>query len=353
MIRTLLLFSLLFQGVSPEAIEHAKAGLAAKQQANLAQAIIEFRKVTELAPDLDSGYANLGAALLENHQYSDAIAPLKKAMSLNANLPGGNQMLGYALLSAGYNHEALPYLEKTGDPGALGIVQVKLGRFPEAIVNLNAALEKHPRDPNLLYYLGRASGLLSKQTFDVLESSFANSAQAHESIAENYVALRKLPEAEREFQAAVKMRADLPGLHLAMGEMYLVMENLEKAEFEFRTETRLQPGDAEAAFHLGDVQLQQGKAKEARAELERADGLRPDMPQTLYSLGKAESMTGDSAGAEKHWKRVLELESKSDLAAQAHFGLASLYRKQGKQKEAAGEMSEYESLKQHQPPHVQ
>ena len=258
-------------------------------------------------------------------------------------------MLGYALLFAGYTQEALPHIERTGDLGILGIAQVKLGRFPEAIQNLNSALEKHPNDPNLLYYLGRASGLLSKRAYDVLESAYPDSEQAHQSLAENYVALRQLPDAEREYQAAVHSRPDVPGLHLAIGEMYLVLPNLEKAESEFRAETKLQPGDAESAFHLGDALLKEGKVKEAVQELTRADGLRPDMPETLYALGKAQSLFGDGNGAEKNWKRVTELDKNSDLAAQAHFALASLYRKQGKQKEAAREMSDYESLK-HGPP---
>jgi len=344
-----LAIGLLFQTVSPEAVEHAKAGLAAKQSGDIKEAIVEFRKVTELAPDLAAGYVNLGAAMIENHQYSDAIAPLKKALNINPSLTGAEQMLGYALLSSGYTKEALPHLEKAGDPGALGIAQLKLGQFPEAIKNLNAALEKHPNNPGLLYYLGRASGLLSKQAFDALESSFPNSAEAHQSLAENYVALRRLPEAEREYQAAVKARPDLPGLHLAMGEMYLAMPDLAKAESEFRAETDLEPGDAESSYRLGDVLLKEGKVKEAKAELTRADNLRPNMPETLYSLAKARSLTGDAPGAEKNWKRVIELEAHSDLAAQSHFSLAALYRKQGKQTEAAHEMSEYESLK-HGPP---
>jgi len=48
------------------------------------------------------------------------------------------------------------------------------------------------------------------------------------------------------------------------------------------------------------------------------------MPETLYALGKAQSLTGEMAASEKNWKRVVELEKTSDLAAQAHFGLAAL-----------------------------
>ena len=68
------------------------------------------------------------------------------------------------------------------------------------------------------------------------------------------------------------------------------------------------------------------------------------MPETLYSLGKAAALDGDAAAAEKAWKRLLELEKEGPLAAQAHFGLAGLYRKQGKPEQAAHEMEAYNKL---------
>ena len=58
------------------------------------------------------------------------------------------------------------------------------------------------------------------------------------------------------------------------------------------------------------------------------------MPETLYSLGKAASLNGDSALAEKAWTKLIAIEKQSPLAAQAHFGLAGLYRKQDKNEQA-------------------
>ena len=54
--------------------------------------------------------------------------------------------------------------------------------------------------------------------------------------------------------------------------------------------------------------------------------LATDMPETLYSLGKAASLDGDKAAAEKAWLGVVALEKQGPIAAQAHFGLANLYR---------------------------
>jgi Flp pilus assembly protein TadD len=123
-----------------------------------------------------------------------------------------------------------------------------------------------------------------------------------------------------------------------------------KAEEEFRTQAKLQPGNAEAAYRLGTALLEQGKAHEARSELARADKLLPDMPETLYSLGKAASLEGDTAAAEKEWTRLLSVEKETSLAAQAHFGLAGLYRKQGKTAAAQHEMQEFQRLQNSSPP---
>ena len=112
----------------------------------------------------------------------------------------------------------------------------------------------------------------------------------------------------------------------------------------------MQPGNAEAAYRLGEALLEQGKAHEARAELLRSDRLMQDMPETLYAFGKAASLDGDGAAAEKAWNKLLSIESQSPLAAQAHFGLAGLYRKQGKTAEAKHEMQEFEKLQSNATP---
>ena len=84
---------------------------------------------------------------------------------------------------------------------------------------------------------------------------------------------------------------------------------------------------------------------QARKELERAQTLRPGMPETLYLLGKAASQAGDLTAAETAWKNLLKQEGKGSLAAQAHFGLATLYRKQGRTAQAEAEMAEFRKAK--------
>jgi len=344
MIRLFLFAWLAGQTGTPDAVQHLHAGLEARKQHQIDVEIAEFRKATEIDPSLTDAFVNLGTAYMEKHDYGGAIAPLKRALELSSDLPVAHQLLGYALLAQGYAAEAIPHLEKVGAKEALGIAQIETGQLAEAVNNFGAALAERPEDPDLLYYLGHSSGLLSKNAIDTLLATHADSARAHQALAENYFVLRQMPQAETEYKEALHLRPELPGLHLELGQVYANSAQWTKAEVEFRAETKLQPGNAEAAYRLGGALLQQGKAHDALAELKRSSELKPDMPETLYSLGKAASLDGEPATAEKAWLRVIELEKNTSLAAQTHFGLATLYRKQGKAAQAQHEMQEFQKL---------
>jgi tetratricopeptide (TPR) repeat protein len=350
MIHSVLALWLAVQGASPEAAQHLQAGIDADKQQHFEVAISEFRKVTELDPKLVAGFVNLGEVYMETHDYASAIAPLRHALQLDPDLPAAHQLLGYALLAQGYAAEAIPHLERVKEQAALGIAQLETGQLPEAVANLRAALKVRPNDPDLLYYLGRASGLLSKQTIDTLLATYPDSARGHQAMGENYFVLRRMPEAEKEYVQALHQRPDTPGIHLELGLVYAGASQWTQAEKEFRAETKLQPGNAEAAFRLGDALLRQGNAHAARAELERSNRLQPGMPETLYSLGKAASLDNDPASAQKAWSDLLSIEKEGPLAAQAHFGLAALYRKQGDAAQAEREMKEFQRLQEARSP---
>ena len=341
---TALFLWLALQGVSPEGAQHMQAGMEAHKQGRSDAAISEFRKATETDPELVEAFLNLGEELMQIHDYGTAVAPLKRALELRPDLEEAHLRLGYALLSQGYAAEAIPHLERVHALEALGIAEIETGQYQEAVANLSAALVIRPNDPDLLYYLGRAGGLLSKRAIDTLQSAYPDSARAHQALGENYFVLRQMPQAEQEYREALRQRPDIPGLQLELGLVYAGAAQWDKAEEAFRAEAKRQPGSAEAAYRLGEALLQQGKAHEARVELERADHLQPDMPETLYSLGKAASLDADFALAEKSWIRVIALEKQTSLAAQAHFGLAALYRRQGKTALAQRELQEFKRL---------
>jgi tetratricopeptide (TPR) repeat protein len=347
-----LLALLALQAVSPEVVQHVEAGLRAKKEGRLDVAIAEFQKVTQLEPRFAPAFVNLGAVQIENHDYASAVSALKKALELNPELVGAHELLGYALLAQGYAMEAIPHLQRAQVPGALGIALLQAGRLPEAITQLQAAVAKQPNDLDLLFYLGQACALLSRQAFDTILLTAPDSPRAHQILGENYMAMKRYDDAEREWRAVLQARPDLPGIHQLLGEIYLTLSRYGDAEREFRAETALVPGSAAAAWRLGSALLNQGRVVDARIELERADKLKPGMPETLYDLGKAAELAGDHAAAEHAWLAVIRADGDGSLAAQAHLQLSILYRKQGKAKEADDHLRAFRSLqRRHLPAH--
>jgi tetratricopeptide (TPR) repeat protein len=335
------------QLVAAQAADSAKvllqSGIDAENRNDLDHALIEFRKAAELDPSSPEVLLRLGDAYVKKHDAAEAIAPLKRAAELSPDSVPIQQLLGYALLAQGYAAEAVPHLEIAHDPGALGIALLENDEPAKAIVNLQSALENDPGNPDLLFYVSRAATAAASQSTDKLLAAFPNSARAHQTRGQGYYQMKMIPEAVKEYEQAIAIRPDLPGLHLELGVIYAGRAQWPKAEEQFRAETTLHPGSAEAAFRLGDALLQEGKMKEAADELRRSDSLRPNMPETLYAMGRALAAT-DASAAEQALTSVLKIEQNTSLAAQADLLLASIHRKQGKSALASREMEDYRRI---------
>jgi protein O-GlcNAc transferase len=335
------------QAVAPQAADQAKtllhSGIDAENHNDLDRALAEFRKAAELDPSSSDVLLRLGDAYMKKHDAAEAIAPLKRAAGLSPDSVPVQQLLGYALLAQGYAAEAIPHLEMARDPGALGIAQLENDEPAKAMANLQSALADDPDNPDLLFYLGRAATAAGSQATDKLLAAFPRSARAHQTRGQGYYQRKMIPEAVKEYEQAIAMGPDLPGVHLELGEIYAGRTEWSRAEEQFRAETTLQPGNAEAAFRLGEALLQEGKMKEAADELRRSDSLRPNMPETLYAIGRALA-AADASAAEQALTSVLKIEQNTPLAAEADLLLASIHRKQGKSALASREMEDYRRI---------
>jgi tetratricopeptide (TPR) repeat protein len=329
--------------VPSDALPLLQSGIDAENRGALDQAVTAFGKAAELAPNSAIVFLRLGDAYMKKHDYAAAIPPLKHAAELSPDASAIHQLLGYALLAEGYASDAIPHLKIINDPGALGIAQLQAGQAAGAVANLQAALAKSPDDPDLLFYLSRAATALAGQSLDRLRSVDPNSARGHQALGQTDYEMKMLPEAAKEYEQAIAMRPDLPGLRLELGQVFAAGSEWSKAEEQFRGEAQLQPGNAEAAYRLGNALMQQGKMKEATEELRQSESLRPDMPETLYALGRA-AASSDPDVAAHALERVIELEKETPLAGQAYLVLAQIHRRQGKMEQAARDTQNYRKI---------
>ena len=300
--------------------------------------------LAQLQLDPAVSHIKLAASFIQQHDYASAIPELHRVLELQPDHLEAHGMLGQALLAQGYSAEAIPHLERARRLDLLGIALTEEHQTQQAIEKLLAALQTKPDDPDLLFYLGKASSQLLQRSFDRLMRSDPGSARAHQLMAETSAAQRQIEAAEREYRKALEINPGLRGIHLALGKLKLNAGSLDEAEKEFRAETILSPGDGEAAWRLGSVLLQKGRAREALTELERSDKLRPQMIETLFDLGKAYSLENKTAEAEKAWLSVIALDDTGELAASSHFQLSQLYRSQHNTPEADRHMKRFQQL---------
>ncbi|MFN0181419.1 MAG: tetratricopeptide repeat protein [Gemmatimonadales bacterium] len=127
------------------------------------------------------------------------------------------------------------------------------GRFDEAAVTYQAALEAEPENPTLLFRLGRAMGRLGQRDLEL--------ALVGQAIA-------RAPE--------------VPEFHVALGDSLAICGHAQDAREAFEEALRLSGGNDEARARLADLALDDGDVATARALLEP----KPDTPTADRPLGR-------------------------------------------------------------------
>jgi len=129
---------------------------------------------------------------------------------------------------------------------ALGVAQIETERYEAAVANLSSALVKRPGNPDLLYYLGRASGLLPSEA-STLSSAHIPIPPGHARQWERTILCsdRCHKPKRNSPKPCISVRKYL-GCTWNWGWSYAGAARWDKAEEEFRVETKMQPGNAEA-----------------------------------------------------------------------------------------------------------
>lgn len=164
-------------------------------------------------------------------------------------------------------------------------------------------------------------------------------------LGKGYDALRqeRYLEAAAEFRAALKldpklvMRARFP-----LGVALFQMKEPVDARREFEAVRREAGDHPNVTYYLGRLDLQEQNYAGAVKNFGRAME-KPPFPDTAYYLGFACFKLGDLAAAEKWLKAAVELNPK-DSAAQYQLGL--LYRKEGREDEAAKALAATSEIRQ-------
>jgi Flp pilus assembly protein TadD len=262
----------------------------------------------------------LGSLLGRAGHYKQAMAHLDRAQSLNPDQVGTRLVRAQLEMARGNPERAFAELQEAHDREPRNpLVLLALARYHESLGDDARAM---------VYYEQALAGPPPDQRLAFLQDL---SWEAHEKLADCYVRLGRLDDAEAEYRRALKTghrapmaRASLALLLARRGRQAEADRLLEEAEAEFREAIARVPGDPRGYVGLGGLLLQRGQLEQARQLLEKALELAPDDFLAHTGLGEIFSRLGQNDRARSHWEKARALAARPDLVADLDKKLSGL-----------------------------
>jgi tetratricopeptide (TPR) repeat protein len=240
---------------TPSASQHLERGNDYADQGRFDEAIAEYERAIELAPDDAGLYRNMGSSLGNQERWQKAAAAYEKAIDLNPDFGEAYGDLVAAYISLGRVSDAVDAGERAielspdyaGAHSNLGVAYNEQGRTDEAIAQWKEAVELDPNSAKTRVHLGRAYG---KQG--------------------------RLDEAAAQLEEAVKIDPNHANAHFNLGMVYHLQEKSSQALLEFEETIKIDPSNAMAHYNLGIIHRDEDEAAEAIRAFETYLRLLPD-----------------------------------------------------------------------------
>jgi tetratricopeptide (TPR) repeat protein len=195
----------------------------------------------------------------------------------------------------------------------LGTLLQRQGR--DGLGSLRRAVELDGHDPVAQLELGRALPPGSAEALAALERAVAEhptSADALRLLADGYVVARRLPEAKKAVEAALKVAPNDVGSHVVAGRLALAEGRADEAIKEGETASKLMPNVQPARLLVADGWAKKGEIDLAVESYQAAFGLDHSDPTPLVNASQACLLAGRLTSAKAFGVRATK-----DFAASA------------------------------------
>jgi len=311
----------------PAVKHYVEAARQAQTAHDLARAVEEYKKALALAPESAELYQNLGLVYHLQNNYRAAIVVFEKALKIQPDLWVSNLFLGMGYFKTNRFSEALPLLQKALDRGPkqaelegrlwLGITYMALGRYEDAISQLERRAGLAPLDLEVLYSLAEAHGRYATLLYDRLLKGHSESARASQFQGDQAEAGGKHEEAIEAYKEAASRQPDLEGIYLSMGTVYLQLGVLSRAAECFENELRFNPYDTRAREQLALARSRLGSSKSSQpSETSEQDSQKAagSKGERLFLSGISDFHAGRWKEAADNFEAVLYLDAKNQSA---------------------------------------
>ncbi len=322
------------------------------------EALAAFRDSLALSPGprvLHEG----AAALVEHQQYALAREFLTRLAAADPSVENRLDLAAATFHSVGPEAslaeiEKIPFQDRDGDVYLLKAqILDSLGRFADAVDALNIGFQRAPKRADLYFW---ASLFLIKhnrdqQALELLETATKIVPDDPDLLLTKAMVLelrRKTEEADLLLKNIQLRWPEWGRSYLIRGIIQAVHRNPEEALRSIRTAIALGETTSQAYYYLADTTraATPGDAEAARQAIAEAIRLDPNDAWAHALAGKISLDTGQPANAVEQLKEAIRL--RPDLV-EAHYSLSIVYKKLGRQEEAAAEVDLVRRLREQNP----
>lgn len=150
---------------------------------------------------------------------------------------------------------------------------------------------------------------------------FSAAVKDHFDKGEELAKKKKYEEAIVEYNAALELNPEQPGIQARAGDTYKKLEKYEEALAAYEKAIELDPANSNFYSNKGDILNKLGKVEEAQEAFEKATEMNPSGgAQDLYNLGVTHYNEGRMTEASSFFRKAIE---KDNNYAEAYYLLAT------------------------------
>ena len=193
----------------------------------------EFEKVVRLVPQIEEGHSSLGAVLMQVGKFSQAIEELEKALALKPGDVAAQTNLAWRTSKPALTRKRWLYLKSWKPRRGKSRVRIPLPRFLPM-----------PCRPTLARWPPRVSSRRQSPKMKTAVAESPQNAELHDALGSLYAQQRSWPSAVSEFQKAIQLNPQLAAAHLHLGVALLMQQQAPPAIPELTVASQLAPENA-------------------------------------------------------------------------------------------------------------
>ena len=194
--------------------------------------------------------------------------------------------------------------------------------------------------PSVAFLAVRIETQMASESLEEVVTAQPDSYMAKLLLGKYYASAKQEDSALAQYQEALGLAPNQPGIHLAIAEVYASKRLWAQAIQEYRSELALTPANSIALADLGHALTESRDAADAAPVLQEALRADPSNSAAYTDLGEVWEVLGEQGKAIEAYQNALRFDPS---LLNLHYKLSRLYQKQGQHDRAQKELAAFQA----------